>query len=72
MGKGSGSGGTAANWYSGYSMTQQAIHELILDCTKGPITVPFSTKYSACPQVFESLTVECCSAGEIAAATVSP
>jgi hypothetical protein len=64
MGKGSGSGGTAANWYSGYSMTQQAIHGLILDCTTGPITVPFSIKYSACPQVFESLTVQCCSAGE--------
>ena len=67
MGKGSGSGGNASNFYSGYSVTQQAIHGLILDCTTGPITVPFSIKYSSCPQVFESLAVQCCSAGEIAA-----
>ena len=72
MGKSSSSGGTPANWYSGYSITQQAIHGLILDCTTGPITVPVSIKYSPCPQVFESLTVQCCSAGEIAAATSSP
>ena len=65
--KGSGSGGTTSNWYSGYTITQQAIHGLILDCTTGPINVPFTIKYSACPQVFESLTVQCCSAGEIAA-----
>lgn len=64
MGKGSGSGGNASNFYSGYNLTQQAIHGLVLDCTTGPLAVPFSIKYSSCPQVFESLTVQCCSAGE--------
>jgi len=67
MGKAKASGGNAANFYSGYNLSQGAVHGLILDCTTGPITVPFSIMYSSCPQVFESLTVQCCSAGEIAA-----
>lgn len=64
MGKGQSSGGNASNFYSGYTLTQQAVRLLIEDCTTGPVTVPFSIKYSTCPQVFESLTVQCCSAGE--------
>jgi hypothetical protein len=64
MGKGQSSGGNASNFYSGYTLTQQAVRLLIEDCTTGPVTVPFSIKYSTCPQVFESLTVQCCSVGE--------
>lgn len=64
MGKGQSSGGNASNFYSGYTLTQQAVRLLIEDCTTGPVTVPVSIKYSTCPQVFESLTVQCCSAGE--------
>lgn len=64
MGKGQSSGGNASNFYSGYTLTQQAVRLLIEDCTTGPVTVPVSIKYSTCPQVFESLTVQCCSAEE--------